>query len=87
MRSPIKLEFSEKYDKDHAREYFLKHQDGLARRLSHKRDEQLARRALTYANGRPSLQAELWNTIAQAREKQGDSAGAALARQKARVNS
>ncbi|MFA7892875.1 tetratricopeptide repeat protein [Pseudomonas putida] len=49
--------------------------------------EQLARRALTYANGRPSLQAELWNTIAQAREKQGDSAGAAQARQKARVSS
>lgn len=49
--------------------------------------EQLARRALTYANGRPDLQAELWNTIAQAREKQGDSAGAALARQKARTNS
>mgnify|MGYP004726117477 CR=1 FL=1 len=48
--------------------------------------EQLARRALTYANGRPDLQAELWNTIAQAREKQGDSAGAALARQKAQVN-
>jgi hypothetical protein len=48
MRSPIKLEFSEKYDKDHAREYFLKHQDGLARRLSHKRDEQLARRALAW---------------------------------------
>lgn len=49
--------------------------------------EQLARRALSYANGRPSLQAELWNTIAQAREKQGDSAGAALARQKAQVSS
>ncbi|EKT4467585.1 tetratricopeptide repeat protein [Pseudomonas juntendi] len=49
--------------------------------------EQLARRALTYANGRPDLQAELWNTIAQAREKQGDSAGAALARQKARTTS
>lgn len=48
--------------------------------------EQLARRALTYANGRPDLQAQLWNTIAQAREKQGDSVGAALARQKARVN-
>nr|WP_178117970.1 tetratricopeptide repeat protein [Pseudomonas sp. R5(2019)] len=48
--------------------------------------EQFARRALTYANGRPDLQASLWNTIAQAREKQGDSAGAALARQKARVN-
>ncbi|MCY1465644.1 hypothetical protein D9M71_838210 [compost metagenome] len=48
--------------------------------------EQLARRALTYANGRPDLQAGLWNIIAQAREKQGDSAGAALARQKAKVN-
>ncbi|WP_433885341.1 hypothetical protein [Pseudomonas vranovensis] len=48
--------------------------------------EQLARRALTYANGRPDLQAGLWNIIAQSREKQGDSAGAALARQKAQVN-
>lgn len=49
--------------------------------------EQVARRALTYANGRPDLQAGLWNIIAQAREKQGDSAGAALARQKARTSS
>lgn len=48
--------------------------------------EQLARRALTYANGRPDLQAGLWGIIAQARDKQGDSAGAALARQKAQVN-
>ncbi len=48
--------------------------------------EQLARRALTYANGRASLQASLWELIAQSREKQGDAAGAALARQKARVN-
>jgi predicted Zn-dependent protease len=47
--------------------------------------EQLARRALTYANGRPSLQANLWEIIAQSREKQGDSAGAAQARQKARL--
>ena len=45
--------------------------------------EQLARRGLTYANGRTSLQASLWGLIAQAREKQGDAAGAALARQKA----
>ena len=45
--------------------------------------EQLARRALTYANGRASLQASLWGLIAQSREKQGDAAGAALARQKA----
>ncbi|WP_179280415.1 tetratricopeptide repeat protein [Pseudomonas syringae] len=46
--------------------------------------EQLARRGLTYANGRASLQASLWGLIAQSREKQGDAAGAALARQKAR---
>jgi hypothetical protein len=47
--------------------------------------EQLARRALTYANGRPDLQSGLWNIIAQAREKQGDAAGAAQARQKAQA--
>ncbi|MGF0242028.1 tetratricopeptide repeat protein [Rhodococcus sp. IEGM1300] len=47
--------------------------------------EQFARRGLTFANGRPDLQASLWGLIAQAREKQGDSAGAALARQKAKV--
>jgi hypothetical protein len=49
--------------------------------------EQFARRGLTMANGRPALQASLWELIAQAREKQGDSAGAALARQKAKVAS
>ncbi|MDF0730627.1 class I SAM-dependent methyltransferase [Pseudomonas entomophila] len=58
MRSPTKLEFSEKYDQQHAHEYFLKHQDGLARRLSHQRDEQLARRALTLA-GEPGLVLDL----------------------------
>lgn len=47
--------------------------------------EQFARRALTMANGRPDLQASLWGIIAQSREKQGDSAGAAQARQKAKV--
>ncbi|MNI31017.1 Beta-barrel assembly-enhancing protease [compost metagenome] len=47
--------------------------------------EQFARRGLTLANGRPALQANLWDLIAQAREKQGDSQGAALARQKAKV--
>lgn len=48
--------------------------------------EQFARRGLTFANGRPDLQASLWGLIAQAREKQGDAAGAAAARQKAKVN-
>jgi hypothetical protein len=48
--------------------------------------EQFARRGLSFANGRPALQASLWGQIAQAREKQGDPAGAALARQKAKVS-
>ena len=47
--------------------------------------EQLARRGLSYANGRPALQASLWELIAQSRERQGDAAGAAQARQRARV--
>lgn len=58
MRSPIKLAFSEKYDQAHARDYFIKHQDGLARRLSHQRDLQLARRALALA-GEPGLVLDL----------------------------
>ena len=45
--------------------------------------EQLARRGLTYASGRASLQTGLWGLIAQARERQGDPAGAAEARQQA----
>lgn len=48
--------------------------------------EQLSRRALSYAAGRPTLQASLWDLIAQAREKQGDPAGAAQARQRAKVS-
>lgn len=48
--------------------------------------EQLARRGLSYANGRASLQASLWTLIAQARERQGDPAGAAEARQRAQVS-
>lgn len=54
MPSPIKLEFSEKYDDEHARNYLLKHQENLARHLSHRRDEQLARLALAIA-GEPGL--------------------------------
>ncbi|BAO64190.1 methyltransferase domain-containing protein [Pseudomonas protegens Cab57] len=58
MATPIELEFSEKYDAQHAQEYLLKHQDGLARQLSHKRDEQLARTALALA-GEPGLVLDL----------------------------
>lgn len=46
--------------------------------------EQLSQRALTYAGGRPDLQASLWGVIAQARAKQGDTAGATAARLKAK---
>ena len=48
--------------------------------------EQLSRRALGYAGDRPALQAELWELIAQARERQGDPTGAQQARARARVN-
>lgn len=48
--------------------------------------EQFARRGLSYASGRPALQASLWDLIARSREKQGDAAGAAQARERARVN-
>lgn len=47
--------------------------------------EQLARRGLTYAGGRPELQASLWGLIAQARDRLGDPQGAAQARQQVRV--
>lgn len=55
---PIELPFSEKYDQAHSAAYFEKHQDGLARRLSHRRDLQLARKALNLA-GDPTLVLDL----------------------------
>lgn len=71
MNPIIKLKFSEKYDQQHATQYLAKHQDGLARRLSHKRDEQLARRALQLA-GEPQVVLDLpcgagrfWPLLAQ----------------------
>ncbi|AHF69333.1 MULTISPECIES: class I SAM-dependent methyltransferase [Pseudomonas] len=58
MNKRIELKFSRKYNKDHAREYLEKHQHGLSRRLSHYRDEQLARKALHLA-GDPGLVLDL----------------------------
>ena len=58
MSAPVKLKFSEKYDKDHAKQYYLKHQDGLSRKLSHYRDVQMARDALHKA-GDPGLVLDL----------------------------
>jgi len=46
---PIKLEFSDKYNREHSQNYYEKHQDGLMRKLSHRRDVQLARKALKIA--------------------------------------
>lgn len=47
--------------------------------------EQVARRGLSLANGRPTMQASLWDLIAKCREQQGDASGAAEARQRAKV--
>ncbi|MGV6395017.1 class I SAM-dependent methyltransferase [Pseudomonas caspiana] len=58
MSKRIELEFSRKYDRDHAQQYLQKHQDNTARRLSHWRDEQLARKALHMA-GDPGLVLDL----------------------------
>jgi SAM-dependent methyltransferase len=58
MSGPIKLKLSEKHDQEHVPQYFLKHQDGLARRLFHLRDEHLARKALSLA-GEPGLVLDL----------------------------
>lgn len=55
---PVELPFAEKYDRSHAAAYFEKHRDGLARRLSHRRDVSLARRALRLA-GDPTLVLDL----------------------------
>lgn len=55
---PISLTFSGKYDRQHAEQYLRKHRDGLARRLSHWREEQLARKALSLA-GDPTLVLDL----------------------------
>lgn len=70
-KAPIQLAFSEKYDQAHAQQYLEKHQDGLARKLSHYRDQQLARHALALA-GEPNLVLDLpcgagrfWSTLAE----------------------
>ncbi|WP_394235512.1 class I SAM-dependent methyltransferase [Pseudomonas anguilliseptica] len=75
MPSPIELEFSRKYDRAHAYEYLHKHQDGLSRRLSHWRDEQMARYALKLA-GDPGLVLDLpcgagrfWPLLAENRNR------------------
>jgi len=55
---PVDLEFSQKYDRQHAERYLRKHQAGLSRKLSHWRDVQVARQALKLA-GQPNLVLDL----------------------------
>lgn len=55
---PIELEFSRKYDRAHAQQYYRKHSEGFWRRLSHWREITLARKALK-AVGEPSLVLDL----------------------------
>lgn len=54
----IELEFSRKYDREHSQQYFQKHRDGISRRLSDWRDQQLARKALQLA-GDPGVVLDL----------------------------
>lgn len=58
MSKRIELEFSRKYNQEHAQVYLQKHKDNVSRRLSHWRDEQLARTALHRA-GDPGLVLDL----------------------------
>lgn len=50
-----KLEFSDKYDAEHAKYYFEKHENEFWRRLSNWRDHQLARKALRIAGNPASV--------------------------------
>lgn len=50
-----KLEFSGKYDAEHAQEYFEKHEYEFWRRLSNWRDHQIARKALRLAGNPKSV--------------------------------
>jgi len=52
---PIELEFSRKYDRKHAQQYFDKHRDGPMRRLSDWREQQIARAALAMAGDPASV--------------------------------
>lgn len=58
ISSPINLLFSHKYNRENARKYLKKYQNGMARRLSHWRDEQLVRRALKQV-GNPKVVLDL----------------------------
>lgn len=47
--APVSLEFSEKYDREHSRQYFEKHHATFSRRMSNWREIHIARKALHLA--------------------------------------
>lgn len=65
------LEFSKKYDADHARYYFEKHETEFWRRLSNRRDHQVLRKALQLAGDPLSVldvpcgTGRLWDVLAE----------------------
>lgn len=71
-----KLEFSEKYTEEHAREYFRKHDAGFWRQLSNKREIAIARKALKIAGepvsllDLPSGTGRFWEMLAEKPERQ-----------------
>lgn len=71
----IDLAFSHKYNRVHAFKYFVKHQESFTRRLSHWRDEQLARKALKAAGDPkfildlPSGAGRFWPLLAENDER------------------
>lgn len=56
--TPVELEFSRKYDREHSRYYLEKHRTGFFRRLSHWREENINRAALKMA-GNPRVVLDL----------------------------
>jgi ubiquinone/menaquinone biosynthesis C-methylase UbiE len=65
------LEFSQKYNELHAKAYFHKHSQGLARKLSNWRDQQIARKALKIAGNPTSVMdvpcgtGRFWNVLTE----------------------
>lgn len=55
MKPTKNLEFSNKYDTKHAKQYFEKHEGGFWRRLSNWRDHQVAKKALQLAGNPKSV--------------------------------
>lgn len=72
---PTELEFSKKYDEDHAYAYFKKHEDGFWRKTSNWREQKIARCALEKL-GQPQSVLDLpcgtgrfWSVLAEQKDR------------------